>query len=271
MSDLGQLNAALAEALDGVRAAETALEAAYAAAARDFGIVEAVAGSDPGRTLGRSLTQLQEAMTSIRAERARLAGARADIQTDLARLGQGNKLGTITGASPTATRTTTSSTGAERWADPTVRKTWYDEFTGSPDNRFEQPSQDEWADFQRRHAGRYEYELKTGYKDETVRADGLALDPDTVVAIEVKFVDKPRRSMYEGKAPAFMEATLFEGFDDEMRRYGAVIRHDGNPVGRLRIVASTQAAGEFLGARARRLIGEGVEIDVQVRPEGDTQ
>lgn len=249
MSDLGQLNAALAEALAGIRAAETALVAAEAAAVRDFGIVEAVAGSDPGRTLGRSLTQLQEAVTSIRAERARLAGARADIQADLARLGQGDKPGTIMGASPMATRTTTNSTGSERWADPKVRKTWYDEFTSNPANRFEQPSQDDWADFQRRHAGQYEYELKTGNTDETVMADGLALDPETVVAIEAKFVDKPHRSMYEGKAPAFMEAKLFKGFDDEMRRYGAVIRHDENPVGRLRIVASRRR--ESIWARGR--------------------
>jgi hypothetical protein len=100
-------------------------------------------------------------------------------------------------------------------------------------------------------------------------ADGLTLDPDTVVAIEVKYVNKPNRSRYEGKAPAFMEARLFDEFDYEMRRYGAVIRHTGNPVGRLRIVASTQAAADFLGARARRLVGEGVDIDVQFRPEGD--
>lgn len=100
-------------------------------------------------------------------------------------------------------------------------------------------------------------------------ADGVGFDPDTVVAIEAKYVEQPNRSMYEGKAPAYMEGQLFRTFDREMRRYGAVIRHSGNPVGRLRIVASTQAAADYLGVRARRLIGNGVDIEVQFRPEGD--
>lgn len=154
MSDLGQLNATLAEALAVIRAAETALEEAYAAAARDFGIVEAVAGSDPGPTLGRSLTQLQEAMTSIRAERARLAGARADIQADLARIGQ-RKVSVSPGVTSTATSGVAASTRAEGLADADARAAWVRERLTSPDPNIRKPARSgvRWADYQRAVAG----------------------------------------------------------------------------------------------------------------------
>jgi hypothetical protein len=93
----------------------------------------------------------------------------------------------------------------------------------------------------------------------------LAVDPDTIVAVEAKFVINPGRSLHEGKAPAF----LWRDFDGELARYAKVVRHPDNPVGRLRIVANTRAAADVLGARARRILGDDIDIDVRYEPEGD--
>lgn len=270
MSDLGRLNATLAEALAVIRAAETALEEAYAAAARDFGIVEAVAGSDPGPTLGRSLTQLQEAMTSIRAERARLAGGRADIQADLARIGQ-RKVGVSPGVTSTATSGVAASTRAEGLADADARAAWVRERLTSPDPNIRKPARSgvRWADYQRAVAGPDEIFVTSDSPRAGVWADGLGIEPDTVVAIEAKFINKPDRSMYEGRAHPAMQESLLKDFDREILRYGHVVRCQSNPVGRLRLVVSTAPAGEYLGARARRLLGDDVDLDVRVVPEGN--
>lgn len=132
-------------------------------------------------------------------------------------------------------------------------------------------SQKEWADFQRRHAGEHEIRLTTDDPDDAIWADGIAVDPDTVVAVEAKFVDKPSRSMYEGKVSQPMLDVLLVRFDNEVKRYGKVIRHGDNPVSRLRLVVSTEAGGAYLGARARRLLGDDIDLDVQVRTEGGKQ
>jgi hypothetical protein len=52
-----------------------------------------------------------------------------------------------------------------------------------------------------------------------------------------------------------------------MRRYASVVRNDANPVARIRIVTNTPAAAEFLASRAARVVGEGLDLDVQIRPE----
>lgn len=54
-------------------------------------------------------------------------------------------------------------------------------------------------------------------------------------------------------------------FDGEMERYGQPIRATDTPVGRLRIAASTDQAAEFLGQRARRILGPDIDLDVVVR------
>jgi len=126
----------------------------------------------------------------------------------------------------------------------------------------------EWAEYQREQSDPEVY-VWGADREEGVWADGLEVDPDTVVVVEAKFVDNPKRSMYEGTVypPALLDK-LLEKFDKEIERYGAVIRHAGNPVGRLRLVASTEAAGRFLGDRARRILGSHVDLDVQVRKKG---
>jgi hypothetical protein len=88
-----------------------------------------------------------------------------------------------------------------------------------------------------------------------------------VVVVEVKYVVKPGRSLYEGKMPEPLLERALQEFDDEMRRYASVVRHDANPVARIRIVTNTPAAAEFLASRAARVVGEGLDLDVQIRPE----
>jgi hypothetical protein len=105
-----------------------------------------------------------------------------------------------------------------------------------------------------------------GAKD--IWADGLHVDADAVVAAEAKFVSRPGRSLYEGDLPPALAEELLVPFDSEMRRYGAVIRDPNNPVSRLRLIASTPQAAEFLGARARSILGPGIDLRiVHSRPE----
>lgn len=117
-----------------------------------------------------------------------------------------------------------------------------------------------WAEYQRTWAGPEEFRLGAG--GDTIWADGVHLDADGVVAVEVKHVDQPGgASMYEGSRPEW----LLRDFDDEIRRYRAVIEDGGNPVDRLRLVVSTPAAAEFLGDRARALLGPDAGFSVVVR------
>jgi hypothetical protein len=48
-----------------------------------------------------------------------------------------------------------------------------------------------------------------------------------------------------------------------MRRYGELLKDPDNPIGRVRIIASTQTAAAFLESRARSILGP--QADLQVR------
>lgn len=155
--------------------------------------------------------------------------------------------------------------GADRWSDPDARRTWIDERMADPEHTKPVTSAEPWAKYQRAHAGDREVKLKTDNPDDTIWADGLSDDPETVVALEAKYVVSSDRSMYEGKAPANILDVLLSDFDREMRRYGNVVRHDDNPIGCIRLITNTDAAAAFLGERSRRVVGDDVRIDVDVR------
>ena len=74
---------------------------------------------------------------------------------------------------------------------------------------------------------------------------------------------------YEGNVPEHMADALMRSFDEEMTRYRNVVNDAGNPIGRLRIVTNTKAAAKYLGDRARRKLGDDIDLDVQIRHEGD--
>ncbi|MFD7157633.1 restriction endonuclease fold toxin-2 domain-containing protein [Kribbella sp. NPDC059898] len=158
---------------------------------------------------------------------------------------------------------------AERWEDPARRKQWVEDWVGESAHVKAVTSGAPWADFQRANAGDYEVALETDEPDVGIWADGLAVDPDRVVAVEVKYVARPARSLYEGNAPQHILERAMGGFDKEMERYARVIRYAANPVERMRIVTNTAAAAAFLGDRARKVLGDDIDLDVQVRPEED--
>lgn len=122
----------------------------------------------------------------------------------------------------------------------------------------------DWGAYQRRTAGTVEVRLGRGRQ--AIWADGLHLDPDAAVVAEAKYVVGSGRSMYEGKAPLALLDVFLTGFDEEMRRYGALIRDQDNPVNRLRIFTNTADAAAFLGRRARSILGPGIDIDVRHTP-----
>lgn len=151
--------------------------------------------------------------------------------------------------------------GEGRWGDPAAREQWVREWVADPSHLQRKNSNADWVGYQRAHAGDYEV-LLISASGKPVWADGLVLDAETnVVAVDAKFVDKPnQRSMYEGGRPEF----LLRDFDAEMVRYAGVIANTDNPVSELRIVASTEKAAEFLGARARDIMGPDVSLNVRV-------
>ncbi|WP_344746430.1 restriction endonuclease fold toxin-2 domain-containing protein [Kribbella aluminosa] len=153
------------------------------------------------------------------------------------------------------------------WADPETRRAWVDERLADPKHTKAVTSDEPWARYQRARVGDVEVELATAEPGSTIWADGLEVDPDTVVVVEVKYVMRPDRSLYEGKVPARMLEVMLHPFDDEMERYASVVQHNANPVERIRLVTSTDAAARFLGERARKILGQGIDLDVQVWSE----
>lgn len=147
------------------------------------------------------------------------------------------------------------------WRDPEARRDWYEERISNPAYLVPESHHGPAYDYQRRESGSDQVRLEGGGKK--ILADGLTLDPDTVVALETKYVVNPgKKSIYEGGRPDF----LYEDFDDEMKRYASVVREPANPIDRIRIITNTPKAAAFLSARAHRIVGTDVDIDTIVRP-----
>lgn len=136
---------------------------------------------------------------------------------------------------------------AETWTDPAVRRQWVadryaDPNVGNAGMRRPIYSSEDWAAYQARVAGDQEIRLITP-AGERVWADGVRVDPDEVVALDAKFVEKPGgKSLYEGRAPDF----VLNDFAAELRKYAQVIGDPRNPVGRLNVITSTPQARDFL-------------------------
>ncbi|QNE18146.1 hypothetical protein F1D05_09900 [Kribbella qitaiheensis] len=160
-------------------------------------------------------------------------------------------------------------TGLEerQWTDPEKRRSWVEERLADPEHTKPVTSDKPWAQYQRARVGDVEVELQTAEPGSTIWADGLEIDPDTVVVVEVKYVTRPDRSLYEGTVPPRMLEVMLRPFDREMYRYASVVQHNANPVERIRLVTSTDAAARFLGERARRILGEDIDLDIQVWSE----
>ncbi|HEY0216590.1 MAG TPA: restriction endonuclease fold toxin-2 domain-containing protein [Cellulomonas sp.] len=154
------------------------------------------------------------------------------------------------------------------WAVAAARQGWVDDLRAGPTTepgkvRMTLTAQAPWADFQRTWAGPDTFKL-TG-EGRAIWSDGVHVDPDAVVAIEAKYIRSPGNSIYEGSAPKFVMDNAMRQFDEEIGRYASVIRDEANPVARLRIVTSTDAAAAFLRDRVVTLIGPDIDLHVEVR------
>jgi uncharacterized protein YukE len=156
-----------------------------------------------------------------------------------------------------------------RWESPAERARWLDDYTRGPvesnPNLRTIPLNAPEDFFQLGQTGPVETLIKGSGKE--AWADGLTLDPDAVAAVEIKFSGTPGRSPYTGTAPSFVTDPVMVKFDDQISRYAAVVADDGNPVARLRMVTNEQAVADFLGERARAILGPDVDFQVVVRPE----
>jgi hypothetical protein len=150
-----------------------------------------------------------------------------------------------------------------RWWDPAARARWLEDLKSNPANRQRQTSRAPWAVHQRAVTGT-DLETRLTSGDLAIWADDVVLDGDAVAAVEVKHTGTPGNSPYDGTASAFGESVVLVKFDNELERYAAVIADESNPVSRLRLSASDQASAEFLGTRARAILGPDIDLDVVI-------
>ncbi|MFJ9392874.1 restriction endonuclease fold toxin-2 domain-containing protein, partial [Nocardioides sp. NPDC101246] len=147
------------------------------------------------------------------------------------------------------------------------RHQWVVRLISDPSNVKPENREGPAYDFQRKHAGPNNVVLRGGGSE--INADGLVEDPDKVVTIEAKYVNRPGASnaVNEGRIPAFMKEKIEREFKSEMIRYGRVMNDPSNPIDRLRITVSTAAAGEYWGKLAQEHLGP--NADVEIRLESD--
>lgn len=156
-----------------------------------------------------------------------------------------------------------------RWEDSAERARWLEDYTRGPveenPNLRRIPLNRPEDFFQLGETGLLETRISGLGKE--VWADGVMLDPDAVAAVEVKYSGTPGRSPYTGTAPPFLVERAMEKFDDHITRYAAALADESNPVARMRLVTNEQAVADFLGPRARTILGPDVDFEVVVRSE----
>ena len=147
--------------------------------------------------------------------------------------------------------------GTTQWDDPAKVQEWHDEL----------PTKTRTAstpayDYQHKVLGTDVERLLTADNGDTVWADSVTTDGTITKAWDAKHTGGGHSALYQGKGPEF----LMKKFDDEMRVYGEVIRSSGNPVSSLTLVTNTPESLEFLGQRARDILGPDVELHIQLKP-----
>ncbi|WP_309341326.1 hypothetical protein, partial [Actinomyces viscosus] len=148
--------------------------------------------------------------------------------------------------------------GATQWDDPGKVQEWYDDLP----TKTHAPSTEAYQ-YQHRVLGTDVERQLTTDSGETIWADSVTADGAGIAkAWDAKHTGGGDDALYQGKGPEF----LMNKFDDEMRRYGKVIRSSGNPVSSLTLVTNTPESVEFLGQRARDILGPDVELHIQLVP-----
>ena len=147
--------------------------------------------------------------------------------------------------------------GTTQWDDPAKVQEWHDE----PPTKTRKASTPAY-DYQHRVLGTdVERQLTTDSGDD-IWADSVTTDGTITKAWDAKHTEGGNNALYQGKGPEF----LMEDFDGEMERYGEVIRSSGIPVSSLTLVTNTPESVEFLGQRAREILGPDIELHIQLKP-----
>ena len=147
--------------------------------------------------------------------------------------------------------------GTTQWDDPAKVQEWYDDLP-TKTRKASTPA----YEYQHRVLGTdVERQLTTDSGDD-IWADSVTTDGTITKAWDAKHTEGGDKALYQGKGPEF----LMEDFDGEMKRYGEVIRSSGNPVSSLTLVTNTPESVEFLGQRAREILGPDIELHIQLKP-----
>ena len=147
--------------------------------------------------------------------------------------------------------------GTTQWDDPAKVQEWYDELPTKT-----RTASTEAYHYQHRVLETDVERQLTADNGDTVWADSVTTDGTITKAWDAKHTGGGHSALYQGKGPEF----LMKKFDDEMRVYGEVIRSSGNPVSSLTLVTNTPESLEFLGQRAREILGPDVELHIQLKP-----
>ncbi|WP_028472130.1 WXG100 family type VII secretion target [Nocardioides alkalitolerans] len=123
--------------------------------------------------------------------------------------------------------------------------------------------------YERRGGGTQGVLISNSDGTSTVQADGLGIDADGVVALEMKYVNNPGNatSVHEGTMPVpHVQEQADRDLRDQLRRYGDVAADAGNPVDRIRIPTTSELAAERVRQFATEAIGDRADWEVVVMP-----
>ena len=148
--------------------------------------------------------------------------------------------------------------GTTQWDDPAKVQEWHDELP----TRTHPPSTPAY-EYQHRVLGTdIERQLPVS-EGKTIWADSVTVeDGGVAMAWNAKYKEGGDKALYHGGRPDF----LMRDFDKEVRRYRKVIESSDNPVSTLNLVTNTPEAVEFLGQRARDILGPDIDLVVHFIP-----
>lgn len=147
------------------------------------------------------------------------------------------------------------------WADPAVRHKWYTSLR-TQQIRSNSPA----YVYQHRVLGT-DIEREIVADDGTkVFADAITPDGDAYIAWDAKYVKGNGTSIYEGKAPDFVQESVMTEFDEEIKKYRAAIESKGNPVRQLIIKTNTSDAQAYLYQRVLNILEDDIPFEVHLHP-----
>ncbi|WP_341769418.1 restriction endonuclease fold toxin-2 domain-containing protein [Actinomyces bowdenii] len=122
-------------------------------------------------------------------------------------------------------------------------------------------------DYQRRVLGTdIERKLVADDGKTSVFADSVTPDGTAYTAWDAKHSGGGSKAMHEGNATSFVQDRGMAKFDENMRKYAAVIQSPGNPVSKLVIVTNTPEAQAYLTQRLQNILGADIPFEVQLTP-----